>query len=70
MTDALPVITPEVIMTEVREWIGTPYQHQGRAKGFACDCLGLVIGVYSNVYNLLPRNPPPYTNTWAEENKM
>ena len=26
-------------------WVGTPYRHQGRLRGVACDCAGLVIGV-------------------------
>ncbi|KAA1015980.1 peptidase P60 [Paraburkholderia panacisoli] len=34
----------EEFVKEARSWIGTPYQHQGRIKGVACDCIGLVIG--------------------------
>ncbi len=37
--------TREQVITQAREWIGTPFQHQARVKGVACDCLGLVIGV-------------------------
>ena len=33
------------VLKEAREWIGTPYQHQCRAKGVGCDCAGLIIGV-------------------------
>lgn len=29
------------IVKEVRSWIGTPWRHQGRTRGVACDCLGL-----------------------------
>jgi cell wall-associated NlpC family hydrolase len=29
------------IVREVRSWIGTPWVHQGRTKGVACDCLGI-----------------------------
>ena len=29
---------------EVTAWIGTPFVHQGRARGHGCDCIGLVIG--------------------------
>lgn len=36
--------TREQFVAEARTWIGTPYQHQGRLKGIACDCIGLVIG--------------------------
>jgi NlpC/P60 family putative phage cell wall peptidase len=35
----------EEFVKEARSWIGTPYQHQGRIKGVACDCIGLVIGM-------------------------
>lgn len=28
----------------VRSYINTPYVHQGRHRGKACDCLGLIIG--------------------------
>lgn len=33
------------VVTQAREWIGTPFQHQQRTKGVAVDCAGLVIGV-------------------------
>lgn len=33
------------VVAEAREWIGTPFVHQGRVKGVAADCVGLVIGV-------------------------
>lgn len=32
-----------MIVPVVREWIGTPFQHQGRLPGVALDCIGLVI---------------------------
>lgn len=33
------------VVAEARSWIDTPFHHQARAKGQACDCAGLVIGV-------------------------
>lgn len=33
------------VSIEARTWLGTPYVHQHRAKGVACDCVGLIIGV-------------------------
>ena len=33
------------VVREARDWIGTPFVHQGRSKGAGCDCLGLVLGV-------------------------
>lgn len=47
-------------------WIGTPYRHQGSAKGLGCDCIGLVIGIWRELYGALPLNVPPYAPDWAE----
>ncbi len=33
--------TRKQITTAAREYLGTPFQHQGRLKGKACDCVGL-----------------------------
>ena len=33
------------IVDKAREYIGTPYKHQGRLKGVGVDCIGLVICV-------------------------
>jgi NlpC/P60 family putative phage cell wall peptidase len=37
-------VTRAEFVAEARSWLGTKYQHQGRLKGIACDCIGLVIG--------------------------
>ena len=34
---------------KAREWLGTPYLHQGRSKQVGCDCIGLVIGVLHEI---------------------
>ena len=39
------VITVADVIGEARAWLGTPFHHQGRARGVGVDCLGLVIGV-------------------------
>lgn len=49
-----------------RSWIGTPYRHQGAAKGVGCDCLGLVRGIWRELYGHEPETPPPYAMDWAE----
>lgn len=33
------------VVTEARTWLKTPFMHQGRVKGRAVDCAGLVVGV-------------------------
>lgn len=55
-----------MIIERAREWIGTPYRHQQMAKGFGCDCLGLLRGVYEEVTGLPSRKPPPYSPSWDE----
>lgn len=39
------MITQDIIVTQARTWIGTPFHHQARLKGKGCDCLGLIVGV-------------------------
>lgn len=33
------------IVAAAEGWLGTPFRHQGRAKGVGCDCAGLLVGV-------------------------
>lgn len=54
---AVVTITREQFVAEARDWLGTPYQHQGRLKGTACDCIGLVIGVSRAVGLDIPDAP-------------
>ena len=49
-----------------RGWIGTPYVHQGSARGAGADCLGLVRGVWRELYGTEPEAAPPYTADWGE----
>lgn len=37
------------IVLQAREWLGTPFVHQGRLKNEGCDCLGLIMGVASEL---------------------
>jgi len=54
------------IVAAARGWLGTPYQHQASLKGVGCDCLGLVRGVWREVYGQEPEAPPAYRADWAE----
>ncbi|MEL6373393.1 MAG: NlpC/P60 family protein [Pseudomonadota bacterium] len=47
-------------------WLGTPYHHQASRRGAGTDCLGLVRGVYRDLYGREAAKPPPYTRDWAE----
>jgi NlpC/P60 family putative phage cell wall peptidase len=47
-------------------WIGTPYRHQGAVKGVGCDCLGLIRGIWRELYGAEPEAVPAYAPDWAE----
>ncbi len=38
--------TREDVLTELQEWLGTPYHHAARVKGAGVDCLMLLLEVY------------------------
>lgn len=38
-------VTGEQVAAAAREWLGTPWHHQGRVKGVGVDCAGVVLGV-------------------------
>jgi len=59
-------MTRAEIVAVTRSWLGTPYQHQASLKHVGCDCLGLVRGVWREVYGDEPEAPPPYRADWAE----
>ena len=60
------MISRAIVLSEAREWIGTPYMHQASAKQAGCDCLGLVRGVWRALYGAEPEAVPAYTPDWAE----
>lgn len=53
-------------MTAARAWLGTPYVHQASLRGSGADCLGLIRGVWRDLYGAEPETPPAYTADWAE----
>jgi NlpC/P60 family putative phage cell wall peptidase len=56
----------ERIVDAARRWIGTPYLHQASLKGAGTDCLGLLRGIWREVYGDEPDKVPAYTEDWAE----
>ncbi len=58
------------IMLAARLWIGTPYLHQASLRGAGCDCLGLVRGVWRDVYGVEPEETGAYTPDWAEATRQ
>lgn len=65
MTGAVAVDRARIVLA-ARAWLGTPYRHQASLKGVGCDCLGLVRGVWRELYGAEPEIPPPYRPDWAE----
>ncbi|MDR7039427.1 MULTISPECIES: NlpC/P60 family protein [Methylobacterium] len=56
----------DAVVAAARGWIGTPYRHQASLRGVACDCLGLVRGVWRECLGPEPEAAPPYAASWAE----
>lgn len=64
------MIARGAIVQTARGWIGTPYLHQGSVKSAGCDCLGLVRGVWREIYGDEPEETGPYTPDWAEATRQ
>jgi NlpC/P60 family putative phage cell wall peptidase len=48
-----------------RSWAGTPYHHQASCRGAGADCLGLVRGVWRELYRGEPEPLCPYSRDWS-----
>ena len=55
------------VLAIAQDWIDTPYQHQASARGAGCDCLGLIRGIWREIYGAEPLSVPAYTPDWAEQ---
>ena len=40
----------DAIVVAARRYVGTPYHHQAALAGAGCDCLGLIRGVWRDLY--------------------
>lgn len=47
-------------------WVGTPYQHQASLRNVGCDCLGLLRGVWRELYGVEPEEIPHYPARWMD----
>jgi NlpC/P60 family putative phage cell wall peptidase len=54
------------VVDVARGWLGTPYVHQASCRGAGCDCLGLLRGIWREVYGQEPETVPAYTADWSE----
>ncbi len=59
-------MTGAEIVAEARRWLGTPYIHQASCRGAGTDCLGLLRGVWRELYGVEPEAVPAYTADWSE----
>lgn len=50
------------IIAKAREYVGTPFQHQGRLKGIALDCVGLPLCVGEDL-GIIDRTGVPVLKT-------
>ncbi len=51
-----------------RTWLGTPYQHQACLKGVGVDCVGLVRGIYAEMYGQEAPYLINYSADWGDSN--
>lgn len=42
-------MTRDQVFLQARTWLGSPYKHMGRSKTAGVDCVGIVIGVASEL---------------------
>jgi NlpC/P60 family putative phage cell wall peptidase len=59
------LVTRGAIVVAARSWLGTPYHHQASLKGVGSDCLGLIRGIWRELYGPEPEAMPPYTRDWG-----
>ncbi len=55
----------QAALREARSWLGTPYRHQASCKGAGCDCLGLLRGIWRELFGREPQPVPPYQPDWV-----
>lgn len=68
MEEGTSLVKTEDIVRITREWIGTPFHHQASLKGVGCDCVGLVRGVYRELYGVEPPELTNYSWDWGDAN--
>lgn len=68
MEEDSSLVKTEEIIQEAREWIGTPYHHQASVKGVGCDCIGLVRGIFRELYHYEVAENINYSSDWGDSN--
>lgn len=62
----IPPHDAEAVVAAARRWIGTPYHHQASVRGIGADCLGLIRGIWRDLYGEEAEPPPRYSRDWGE----
>lgn len=62
----LPDPAGQAVVERARAWIGTPYEHQSSCRGAGTDCLGLLRGLWREMFGPEPEVVPAYTPDWSE----
>lgn len=53
-------MTGAEVASTARAWLGTPYRHLAATRGAGCDCLGLLRGVWRDLFGSEPMQVPAY----------
>ncbi|MBD8894043.1 NlpC/P60 family protein [Roseibium litorale] len=53
-----------------RLWLRTPYHHQASVRGVGCDCLGLLRGIWRDLYGSEPEALPAYSPDWGQVGRV
>ncbi|MBX8824563.1 NlpC/P60 family protein [Ochrobactrum sp. SFR4] len=54
------------VLAIAEEWLGTPYRHGASRLQVGCDCLGLIRGIWRELYGTEPEDTGTYSRDWAE----
>ena len=54
------------VLAIAEEWLGTPYRHGASRLQVGCDCLGLIRGIWRELYGTEPEDAGIYSRDWAE----
>lgn len=68
MGEGTSLVKTEDIVRIARSWKGTPYHHQASLKGVGVDCVGLIRGVYRELYGVEPPELINYSADWGDSN--
>lgn len=55
---------PQRIVDIARSWIGTPYHNMASVRGAGCDCVGLLRGIWRELYGVEAPTLPVYSANW------